>query len=56
MRMSTAPTISRGRSAPSTLDAATTRITTWRMPVHGEDPRGVWHRRYVLPGTKWADS
>jgi PPOX class probable F420-dependent enzyme len=37
------------------LNAATTRVTTWRMPVHGEDPRGVWHRRYFLPGTKWAD-
>jgi nitroimidazol reductase NimA-like FMN-containing flavoprotein (pyridoxamine 5'-phosphate oxidase superfamily) len=37
------------------LDAATTRISTWRMPVAGEDPRGVWAKRYVLPGTKWAD-
>ena len=36
------------------LDAATTRVTTWRMPVAGEDHRGVWHRRYYAPGTRWA--
>lgn len=37
------------------LAAAATRITTWRMPVRGEDPRGVWAKRYFLPGTKWSD-
>jgi PPOX class probable F420-dependent enzyme len=37
------------------LDAPTTRISTWRMPVSGEDPRGVWARRYFRPGTKWSD-
>lgn len=37
------------------LDAATTRLSTWRMPVSGEDRRGVWARRYFLPGTKWSD-
>jgi nitroimidazol reductase NimA-like FMN-containing flavoprotein (pyridoxamine 5'-phosphate oxidase superfamily) len=37
------------------LDAPTTRIATWRMPVSGEDRRGVWAKRYFLPGTKWAD-
>lgn len=37
------------------LDASTTTISTWRMPVTGEDPRGVWAKRYVLPGTKWSD-
>jgi PPOX class probable F420-dependent enzyme len=36
------------------LGAPTTRISTWRMPVKGEDPRGIWARRYYLPGTKWA--
>jgi nitroimidazol reductase NimA-like FMN-containing flavoprotein (pyridoxamine 5'-phosphate oxidase superfamily) len=36
------------------LGAPTTKVTTWRMPVRGEDPRGVWHRRYYLPGTKWS--
>ena len=37
------------------LDAATTRLTTWRMPVTGEDRRGVWAKRYFLPGTKWSN-
>ena len=36
------------------LTAATTRIATWRMPVSGEDPRGIWAKRYYLPGTKWS--
>ncbi|MCU0259576.1 MAG: pyridoxamine 5'-phosphate oxidase family protein [Ilumatobacteraceae bacterium] len=36
------------------LSAPTTRVSTWRMPVQGEDPRGIWARRYYLPGTKWA--
>lgn len=37
------------------LDAPSTRLSTWRMPVRGEDPRGVWAKRYILPGTKWSD-
>jgi PPOX class probable F420-dependent enzyme len=37
------------------LDAPATRTSTWRMPVRGEDRRGVWAKRYYLPGTKWAD-
>lgn len=37
------------------LDAPATRVSTWRMPVSGEDRRGVWAKRYFLPGTKWAD-
>lgn len=36
------------------LDSPETRISTWRMPVSGEDPRGVWARRYFRPGTKWS--
>ena len=36
------------------LDAETTRLSTWRMPVAGEDRRGVWAQRYYLPGTKWS--
>ena len=36
------------------LDAPTTRLSTWRMPVRGEDRRGVWAKRYFLPGTKWS--
>lgn len=30
------------------LDAPTTRLRTWRMPVAGEDPRGIWHPRYYV--------
>jgi PPOX class probable F420-dependent enzyme len=33
-----------------------TRVITWRMPVRGEDPRGIWAKRYYLPGTRWADA
>ena len=36
------------------LAAPTTKVVTWRMPVAGEDPRGIWAKRYYLPGTKWA--
>ncbi|MGA1033747.1 MAG: pyridoxamine 5'-phosphate oxidase family protein [Ilumatobacteraceae bacterium] len=38
------------------LDAAGTRVTTWRMPRRGEDIRGVWHQRYYAPGTRWSES
>ena len=38
------------------MAAPTTRVSTWRMPVSGEDRRGVWAQRYYLPGTKWSDS
>ncbi len=36
------------------LAAPTTKVVTWRMPVTGEDPRGIWAKRYYQPGTKWA--
>ena len=29
-------------------------VTTWRMPVEGEDPTGIWHRRYYGDGTMMA--
>lgn len=38
------------------LDAPDTAWSTWRMPVEGEDGRGVWAQRYYLPGTKWSDT
>ena len=38
------------------LGAETTSLTTWRMPQRGEDVRGVWHRRYFRPGTKWGSA
>ena len=37
------------------IDAPSTRLSTWRMPIRGEDPRGVWAKRYFRPGTKWSD-
>jgi nitroimidazol reductase NimA-like FMN-containing flavoprotein (pyridoxamine 5'-phosphate oxidase superfamily) len=30
------------------------RRSTWRMPVPGEDPTGIWHRRYYAEGTRLA--
>ncbi len=33
---------------------ADARVSTWRMPVEGEDGTGIWHRRYYLDGTKMA--
>jgi nitroimidazol reductase NimA-like FMN-containing flavoprotein (pyridoxamine 5'-phosphate oxidase superfamily) len=30
------------------LDAPTTVLKTWRMPVAGEDPKGIWHPRYYV--------
>lgn len=30
-------------------------VTTWRMPHEGENPTGIWHRRYFLDGTMMAD-
>ena len=36
------------------LRSRATRVSTWRMPVPGEDGRGIWHDRYYKPGTKMA--
>ena len=36
------------------LGAASTSLTSWRMPYRGEDIRGVWHNRYYAPGTRWS--
>ena len=33
------------------LDGA--KVSTWRMPVEGEDGMGIWHGRYYTPGTKF---
>lgn len=30
------------------------RVSTWRMPVEGEDPTGIWARRYYAAGSKLA--
>lgn len=37
------------------LDAAGTKISTWRMPLRGEDPKGIWATRYYRPGTKMRE-
>jgi len=37
------------------MTADDTRLTTWRMPVEGEDGTGIWHRRYYLAGTHMAE-
>ena len=29
------------------------KVTTWRMPLEGEDGMGIWHDRYYVPGTKF---
>ena len=36
------------------LDPERSKILTWRMPVHGEDPSGIWHHRYYHDGTAMA--
>lgn len=33
---------------------STSRVSTWRMPVEGEDGTGIWHRRYYGEGTHMA--
>lgn len=32
---------------------ADARLSTWRMPVEGEDGMGIWHERYYVPGTEF---
>ncbi len=29
------------------------KVTTWRMPLEGEDGMGIWHDRYYVPGTQF---
>ena len=36
------------------LSAPTTKVSTWRMPLPGENPTGIWHPRYFGEGTKMA--
>jgi PPOX class probable F420-dependent enzyme len=33
------------------VDLAASRVSTWRMPVRGEDPTGIWAKRYYVGGT-----
>jgi PPOX class probable F420-dependent enzyme len=32
---------------------AEARLKTWRMPLPGEAPEGIWHQRYYQPNTKF---
>lgn len=32
---------------------AESEVRTWRMPVDGEAPEGIWHQRYYRPGTSF---
>lgn len=36
------------------VQLAAARVTTWRMPVEGEDGTGIWARRYYGDDTKMA--
>ena len=29
------------------------RVRSWRMPLPGEAPEGIWHERYYVPGTRF---
>lgn len=29
------------------------KVTTWRMPLEGEDGMGIWHDKYYVPGTNF---
>ncbi|HJN93843.1 MAG TPA: pyridoxamine 5'-phosphate oxidase family protein [Dehalococcoidia bacterium] len=30
-------------------------VKTWRMPEEGESAMGIWHRRYYVEGSKYAE-
>lgn len=35
------------------LVLADCKVSTWRMPLPGEDAQGIWHQRYFQPHTKF---
>ncbi|MEO5723768.1 MAG: pyridoxamine 5'-phosphate oxidase family protein [Ilumatobacteraceae bacterium] len=37
------------------LGGASSKVSTWRMPVGDEAPTGIWARRYFLDGTVMAN-
>lgn len=47
-------TIDQPRALLAISLAAPSRVTTWRMPLPGEDGTGIWHRRYYGDGTMMA--
>lgn len=36
------------------LRLADASVKSWRMPVEGEAPEGIWHQRYYKPNTKFS--
>lgn len=48
-------TIDQPRALVGVAMGAPSRTTTWRMPIEGEDPTGIWHRRYYVDGTHMAE-
>lgn len=36
------------------LRLADASVKSWRMPIEGEAPEGIWHRRYYKPNTKFS--
>lgn len=47
-------TIDQPRALIAVPLGGSSRTTSWRMPVAGEDGTGIWHRRYFLDGTQMA--
>lgn len=37
------------------LDDPQTQVSSWRMPLEGEDVSGIWAQRYYRQGTKMAE-
>ena len=33
------------------VELAKATVTSWRMPLTGEPPEGIWHARYYAPGS-----
>ena len=36
------------------LRLADAAVKSWRMPLEGEAPEGIWHQRYYEPNTKFS--
>tara|TARA_B100000686_G_C16690277_1_gene917211 strand:- start:153 stop:665 length:513 start_codon:yes stop_codon:yes gene_type:complete len=36
------------------LQLLESKIKSWRMPSAGEDPSGIWHRKYYKKGSKYS--
>ena len=37
------------------VELATSKVTTWRMPVSGEAGEGIWHHRYYEEGRRFKN-